>query len=191
MNRPYVIEEVWLDRVDWPTLLAIGQLIAIVWPKTGVTATDRATQLAAFADGASESAVMIPKSFIVRDNARVVAHAAAIPRAIGTTAGELIIVGLSRVATHPDLRGRGLGASVAMAVLALVDKGDFAASLFQTSHAMQAYYERLGCTIVDNRVVNSMANDPTTNPFRDDLAMRYPATSDWPSGPIDLRGAGY
>ncbi len=191
MNQSHVIEEVWLDRASQPMLLAIGQLIAIVWPKPGVTATDRAHQLANLCEPGDADDCMVPKSFVIREQTRVIAHAAAIPRTIATAAGPMTIVGLSRVATHPDFRGQRLGELVVRAAFALVDNGRFAASLFQTSHAVRPFYERLGCAVVDNCVINSTGVDPTIPPFCDNVVMRYPGDRDWPAGDIDLRGPGY
>ena len=73
----------------------------------------------------------------------------------------------------------------------LVDHGPFAHSLFQTSHEVRPFYEKLGAGLVTNRIVNSLADDPTENPFWDEVVMRYPAAKHWPAGEIDLRGPGW
>jgi hypothetical protein len=44
---------------------------------------------------------------------------------------------------------------------------------------------------VDNRFVNSTAEDPHASPFWDRVIMRYPAKAGWPAGEIDLRGPGW
>ena len=51
--------------------------------------------------------------------------------------------------------------------------------------------KKLGCSVTTNRVVNSLADDPTAYPFWDEVAMRYPAAKHWPDGEIDLRGPGF
>lgn len=132
-----------------------------------------------------------PRSVIVRDGPRVIAHAAAWPRTIGTSEGELTILTLAQVATDPTRRGEGLGKAVVEAVFEVVDNGLLAHSLFQTSHRVRPFYEKLGCTLVTNRIVNSLGDDPEANPFWDEVAMRYPASQPWPDGEIDLRGPGY
>ena len=71
-----------------------------------------------------------------------------------------------------------------------VDEGSFPVSLFQTSFGVQAFYEKIGACLVSNPVVNSLGDTPG-NPFWDDVAMRYPASAEWPEGTIDLRGPGY
>jgi GNAT superfamily N-acetyltransferase len=185
------IEQIWLDRTDMPQLLAIGTIVAQVWPRPGVTAADRAQQIGAFGRDFVGPQSLVPRSFVVRDGQVVVAHAAAVPRIVGTSRGDLPMVGLARVASHPDYRGQGLGQIVARAVFELVDRGDFAFCLFQTSHAVRPFYERLDCLLVDNPIVNSLAPDKTAKPFTDEIAMRYPAGGHWPLGTIDLRGPGF
>ncbi|MEX2093154.1 MAG: GNAT family N-acetyltransferase [Pirellulales bacterium] len=132
-----------------------------------------------------------PRSAIVREGGRVIAHAAASPRTIGTNEGDLTILALEKVGVDPDERGRKLGQAVVRAVFDFVDHGPFAHSLFQTSHQVRPFYEKLGAGAVTNRIINSLADDPTKNPFWDEVVMRYPAAKHWPAGEIDLRGPGW
>jgi predicted N-acetyltransferase YhbS len=132
-----------------------------------------------------------PRSMIIRDGGRVLAHAAATPRTIGTSEGELTVVALARVATDPEVRGRRLGQAVVRAVFDLVDHGPFQHSLFQTSHQVRPFYDKLGAGPVTNRIVNSLTDDPAKNPFWDEVVMRYPVAKHWPEGEIDLRGPGW
>ena len=132
-----------------------------------------------------------PRSVVVRDGSRVIAHAAGWPRVIGTSQGELTILALAQVGTDPAERGRRLGQAVVRAVFDAVDHGPFLHSLFQTSHKVRPFYEKLGCGLVTNRIVNSLGDDPAANPFWDEVVMRYPAAKPWPEGEIDLRGPGY
>jgi len=60
-----------------------------------------------------------------------------------------------------------------------------------SNERVRPFYEKLGAVVVDNRIVNSLADNPAANPFWDEVVMRYPAGGDWPSGAIDLRGPGY
>ena len=132
-----------------------------------------------------------PRSVIIREDGGVIAHAAALPRTIGTSQGEMTVLALAQVASDPALRGRGLGQAVVRAAFDAVDHGPFLHSLFQTSHNVQPFYEKLGACVVTNRIFNSLAEDPAANPFWDAVVMRYPAAKPWPSGEIDLRGPGY
>jgi len=95
------------------------------------------------------------------------------------------------VCTAPEARGRGLGSAVVRAAFGRVDRGELPASLYQTSRRNQKFYEALGAGLVENRMVNSLAADPRANPFWDEIAMGYPASTAWPPGAIDLRGPGY
>jgi len=184
--------EIWDARHFSPAQAeAIGALIDLVWPKPNMTAADRAAQQLALGRQYQGPDVHAPRALVVMDGGRVVAHAAMLPRRIGTSAGEMMIGGLSRVCTAPDVRGRGLGELVVRAAFGLVDAGDFAFSLFQTNRSVQRFYEKLGAVVVENPIVNSLAADPTANPFWDELAMRYPRDGRWPEGTIDLRGPGY
>jgi predicted N-acetyltransferase YhbS len=132
-----------------------------------------------------------PRSMIIREGGRVVAHAAALPRTIGTREGDMTIVALAQVCTDPAERGRKLGQAVVRAVFDLVDHGPFPHSLFQTSHQVRPFYDKLGAGLVTNPIINSLGDDPEKNPFWDEVAMRYPAAKHWPEGEIDLRGPGY
>ena len=103
----------------------------------------------------------------------------------------MTIVALAQVCTDPAERGRKLGQAVVRAVFDLVDHGPFPHSLFQTSHQVRPFYDKLGAGLVTNPIFNSLGDDPDKNPFWDEVAMRYPAAKHWPEGEIDLRGPGW
>ena len=184
--------ETWDARRYTPAeARAIGELIAQVWPKPNVTAEDRAQLLLALGRQFPDSASPFPRSFVVLDAGRVVAHAALLPRRIGTTSGPMVVGGLARVGSDPALRGRGLGELVVRAALATVDAGEFPFALFQTNSRVRAFYEKFGAVRVENDVVNSLSADPTAPAFWDEIVMRYPGDRAWPTGEIDLLGPGY
>ncbi len=184
--------ESWDTRSYTPAQArAIGELIAKVWPKPHLNAADRAEQQLAIGRQFRGEAEHGPRAFVVLGESRVIAHAAILPRTIGTTAGDITIAGLFRVGTDPDVRGRGLGELVARAALDVADSGEFPFVLFQTTKRVRPFYVKLGAVVVANPIVNSLADDPTANPFWDEVVMRYPAGGDWPDGTIDLRGPGY
>jgi predicted N-acetyltransferase YhbS len=167
----------------------VAELLVKVFPRRGL-----GERMAKFMDDwrdYSGPEAEFPRSMILREGGRVLAHAAAAPRTIGTSEGELTVVALSLVATDPEARGRKLGQAVVRAVFDLVDHGPFQHSLFQTSHQVRPFYEKLGAGLVTNRFINSLADDPTKNPFWDEVVMRYPAAKHWPKGKIDLRGPGW
>ena len=169
---------------------AIAELVVRVWPKPNVTVEMRQQRILKMGqqnDGTKEQA---PKCFQVRDGGQVIAHATFVTRTIGTSAGELTILGLARVCADPDRRGQGLGPAVVRPIFALVDQGLFPFALFQTNQKVRPFYEKLGCCVVEDPVVNSL-DDSGDPPFWDEIVMRYPSDKDWPAGEIDLRGPGF
>ncbi|HEX6961059.1 MAG TPA: GNAT family N-acetyltransferase [Lacipirellula sp.] len=184
--------EIWDARRYTPEQVrSIGALVNQVWPKPNMNAADRAAQLLALRDQYADATDSWPRSLVIVEEGRVVAHAALLPRTIGTALGELSIAGLARVCTSAAVRGRGLGEQVTRAALGLIDAGEFDYALFQTNRRVQGFYEKLGAVLVKNPIVNSLGADPNANPFWDEIVMRYPSDEDWPGGTIDLRGPGY
>ncbi len=170
---------------------AIGELLAIVWPNPEKSAEFRMQQMLDMGRGYTGSNAQAPRSFVIREAGKVIAHSAILPRTIATSTGDMTIAGLARVCADPDQRGRGLGAIIAKAALAVIDSGAFSCSLFQTSPAVRPFYEKLGACVVENPIVNSLGEDPKASPFNDEVIMRYPGGGEWPEGEIDLRGPGY
>jgi predicted GNAT family N-acyltransferase len=185
-----------LETIDLRTISAadarsIAELLASIWPKPGRTAETRtAEMLGQWADYDGPES-QHPRSFLVRENGRTIAHASALVRTIGTTAGEITVLALARVCTDPTVRGKKLGELVTRAAFELVDQGIFPFALFQTNETVKPFYERFGAVQVDNTFINSKAVDPTASPFWDRVIMRYPAKAGWPTGEIDTRGPGW
>jgi predicted GNAT family N-acyltransferase len=170
---------------------AIAELVVSIWPKPERTVDNFTAEiLAQWKDYRGPEAER-PRSFLVREGDRVVAHASVYPRTVGTSKGDITVLALARVCTDPAVRGRKLGDAVVRASFELVDHGPFPFALFQTTTPVRPFYERLGAVVIANTFVNSLAADPKANPFWADVAMRYPAAGDWPKGEIDLRGAGW
>lgn len=168
---------------------AIADLLVRIWSRR--THQERIAQLQESWRDYNGPAAMYPRSMVIREGDRVIAHAEAVPRTIGTSEGDMTVLALAKVCTDPEFRGRRLGQAVVRAVFDLVDHGPYGHSLFQTSHRVQPFYERLGAGAVDNRFVNSLSDKPEINPFWDEVAMHYPAVKHWPEGVIDLRGPGF
>ncbi len=174
-----------------PDARAIAELIVKVWPKVEKPVEYREQQILNLGRGYVGTDTQAPRSALIRAEGRVVAHAAITPREIGTSVGPMTIAALALVCSDPALRGHGLGELVVREILVPVDRGLFPFALFQTSPAIKSFYEKLGACVVSNRIVNSLAADPQTNPFWNEVVMRYPQDRDWPEGEIDLRGPGY
>lgn len=184
--------EIWDVRQFTPAQAEqIGALIAQVWPKPHLTAADRAEQQLALSREYQGKSGPAPRSFVIEEGGRVVAHAALIPREIRTSRGEMTIGGLARVCTDSSVRGRGLGELVARAAFGSIDAGDFPFALFQTNFKTSGFYQKLGAVPVHNRIINSLSAEPKMCPFWDEVVMRYPGGDHWPEGTIDLRGPGF
>jgi predicted N-acetyltransferase YhbS len=170
---------------------AVADLLVKIWPKPGRTVESRTDELVNQWRDYRGPEREHPRSFVVRDGGRVIAHASAYPRTIGTSQGDMTVLALARVCTDPEARGRKLGQAVVRAAFDLVDHGPFPFALFQTGEAVRTFYEKLGAVEVHNRFVNSLSDDPAANPFWDRVIMRYPGKPGWPEGQIDLRGPGW
>lgn len=169
----------------------IAKLLVRVWPKSAKTLAIRREQMLAMGCDYAGADVQAPRSFFVREHGEIIAHSAILPRTIGTAAGDLVIAGLTRVATGPEQRGRGLGNVVVQAAFEFIDNGTFPFSLFQTTVEVCPFYEKFGAIIIKNPIINSLEGEDHGSPFWDKVIMRYPSSGSWPEGEIDLRGPGY
>jgi hypothetical protein len=88
-----------------------------------------------------------------------------------------------------------LGLEIVTAAFKKLEEFQLDVCLFQTG--VPGFYEKLGARTIANPITNHrypnqrQVNDADANPFWDESVMIYPATADWPSGVIDLGGAGY
>jgi predicted GNAT family N-acyltransferase len=178
-------------RLSQDDARAIAQLIVSIWPKPGRTVDTMAAEMLSRWQDYSGPEHQHPRSFVVREGGRVIAHASFDPRTIGTSQGDLTVLALARVCTDPAARGRKLGQAVVRRTFDLVDDGSFPFSLFQTTDDVQSFYDNLGAVRIHNRFVNSLTDDPIANPWWSPVIMRYPRGPGWPEGEIDLRGPGY
>jgi predicted N-acetyltransferase YhbS len=174
-----------------PDARAIAELLIAIWPKPGRTVDSRTTEILTQWRSYNGPEAQHTRSFAVRENGRIVAHAQAEPRTVKTSAGDITVLALCRVCTDPAVRGKKLGQAVVQEAFKLVDSGAFRFALFQTREVVRPFYEKLGATSVHNRFFNSLAADPTVTPFWDPAIMRYPSTGTWPTGDIDTNGPGW
>lgn len=189
--RPAVIQTP-LPTIRHADALAIGKLLDRIWPKDGSGPEERAKKLLRIGAEYEGAEARQPRSLIVQDASEVIAHAMVFERVIHLGDEPRSVMALAAVCSNPDRRGEGLGDAVVRAAFDLVDDGTFPMSLFQTSFPVEAFYNRFGACRVQNRIVNTLAaDDPTANPFWDDIVMRYPASGHWSDADVDLRGPGY
>ncbi len=177
-----------LRRIAESDARAIAELLVAIWPKPGRTIESMTADLFAQWQDYRGPEAQFPRAFLVREAGRVIAHAAAYPRTIRTQEGEMTVLALARVCTDPAVRGKKLGQAVTRAAFDPVDQEIYPFALFQTTEPVKSFYERLGAISIDNRFINSSADDPAFPPFWSPVIMRYPAKAGWPAGEIDLRG---
>jgi hypothetical protein len=180
-----------LRTIDEPTARAAAELVCTVWPKPGRTVATMTADIMGRGKTYDGLPSQFPRSFMIRESGRVIAHATATPRTVSTSAGDLTVLALARVCTDPAARGRHLGRTMVQAAFKLIDDDTFPFALFQTTEAVQPFYEKLGAVRIDNPCVNSLAADPNAPAFWEPVIMRYSAKPGWPSGVIDLRGPGW
>ena len=166
--------------------LAISQLRAVVWPPDNPNTPISPRKNAPPYQGPPRQ---FPATYIIRNfNGEIVAAAEVSPRAIRTTRGNEVIAALGGVCVRPDCRLLGYGSTLVRHCFDRIDHGDFSWALFQTSKC--AFYEKLGCEVISNKIVNSLDKNPVRGPFFEDYAMVYPIGCA-PVGDIDLLGGGY
>jgi predicted N-acetyltransferase YhbS len=182
-----------IDRrtIQEPEARAIAELLVSIWPKPGRTAETRTAEMLNFWRDYTGPEAQFPRSFVVRENGRLVAHADASPRTIKVPGHELTVLALARVCTTPETRGRGLGQALVKKAFDLVDNGTYPFALFQTKENVRPFYERLGAVVAPNRFYNSHAEDPEADPFWDPVIMYYPNRGNWPAADIDINGPGW
>jgi predicted N-acetyltransferase YhbS len=178
-------------RISEADARAIAELLEAIWPKPGRTVESRTEEILNRWKDYHGPEEQHPRSFVVREGDRIVAHASFESRTIGTDQGDMTVLALARVCTDPAARGRKLGQAVVKAAFDLVDRGAFPFALFQTGDNVQRFYELLGAVRIYNRFANSLADDPAADPWWNPVIMRYPGGAGWPAGEIDLRGPGF
>jgi predicted GNAT family N-acyltransferase len=185
------IETLDLRDINEADARRVATLMCAIWPKPGRTVDSFTHDLLTKERDYAGPEEQYPRLFVIHEAGRLLACASAVARTLGTSRGPITVLALSRVCTDPHARGQGLGQAVVRAAFDLVDRRTFPFSLFQTSPEVRPFYEKLGCVSVDNRFINSLADDPAANPFWNPEIMRYAAAPGWPAGQIDLCGPGW
>ena len=120
----------------------------------------------------------------------LVGYAESIPLTIKIESHCLDVWGLGGLNVHPGWRRQGFGRVIVEAVFKRIDSSEYPFCLFQTG--IPQFYDKLGCKLINNKFINSNNQvDPNANPFWDDYVMIYPATTNWPSGTVDLLRKGF
>ncbi|MBN2510024.1 MAG: GNAT family N-acetyltransferase [Spirochaetales bacterium] len=185
-------EFVSLKDMSFDVYEDIFTLAAMVWPpKEPVPAREKF-------DSLKSRIGRRPEGFsVVYEGSELLGTAYIEERIITVGDKELPVAALGGVCTHPDVRGRGLGALAVRKVFEAVDAGEYPVCLFQTSFKVEPFYLKLGAARITNRIVNSLARtglpprQMRRQVFWDDVVMIYPGTFCLPSGDINLQGPGY
>lgn len=191
MTEFFDVETILTHEMSREQARSIAELILRVWPKPGVTVDDRADTLQTNRGDTDVPLAIASRSLVIRDGQAVIGHAVVFPRTIGTDEGPMTIAALGSVCTAPEYRGKRLGEQLVHSAWQMLEHPTVSYSLFQTSERASQFYLRMGATFVENRFVDSTADDPQRNPFKDERVMRYPSSGHWPTGEVDLRGSGY
>jgi len=214
MKHHAAIKHLDATRLSRAESFAIWALLSEPWPRPEQTPEEAAQTLrqqwkdydgpanraprylVVLGDGAKDGQALLTHSVAVDwheigSAGPLVANAMVQPRKTASASGEMTVLALARVCTHPERRGCGLGAAVVREAFSFVDQGTFPFALFQTTPPVRPFYEKLGACSVDNRIIDSSADDPEANPFTHGVTMRYPDGPGWPEGTIDILGPGY
>ncbi len=181
-----------VECLEWQSLnpedaLQIGELTFAIWgPKDKPDARPRP---AGNYQGYTGPANRRPRRYVIRDGGRIVSHASVFAREIDVAGRRYTAAALGGVCTYEEHRGKGYAAEICREIFHLVDRGDFELCLFQTG--IPAFYEKLGCRRISNRVINSLAKDPQKYPLWEEYLLIYPGSFSLPDGTLDLLGPGF
>jgi ribosomal protein S18 acetylase RimI-like enzyme len=170
---------------------ALADLLTQVWPDPLKDHAYRVRRLEQRGREPMGPDGQVPTAYVIRAGQKILASALTFARPILLAGEPKLALALCYVAVDPASRGQKFGEKVVQAAFAQVDAKSFNLALFQTSENVRPFYQRLGAEVVENSIIDSTSDEPGKNPFWDEVVMRYPATGDWPSGVIDLCGAGY
>lgn len=161
------------------------RLLNKVWPEQGVEYSTLAQGLYDWIrDDPSLQLLLVWKDDLL------VGHARLFQRVVKTNDGQMAILGLSSVCSHPDYRGQGIGKILVARAFEEVDLSHYQVCVFQTS--VTGFYKKLGAVEVKNTFINrSNRRDPNASPWWEDHVMIYPDTPKWPEGEINLNGPGF
>jgi len=170
-----------LTDADW---LELAEFLHTVWPNPDLSSEGRAEHREDVATERFASEVLT-----IHAGDRLVAAGQTFGREVLVADQDHNALALAAFAVAEDMRGQGLGKQIVLEAFKRVDSGDFEFAIFQTG--VPGFYEPMNCRAIDNRVINSLADDPDANPFNDTHVMVYPASTDLGTGSVDMLGPGY
>jgi len=170
-----------LTDADW---LELAEFLHTIWPNPDLSSEGRA-------EHREDAATDRPASEVIRtyDGERLIAAGQTFGREVLVDGQRRNALALAAFAVAEDRRGEGMGKQVVLEAFKRVDSGAFEFAIFQTG--VPGFYQPMNCRVIDNKVVNSLADDPNANPFEDTHVMVYPANTLLGTGPVDMLGPGY
>lgn len=122
--------------------------------------------------------------WFIRDDGRLIGHVCLHRKIIGSAEGDLRIGGIAEVCVRPTHRGRGLVGRMLHEIHQWDHDGDF-----QMLFGDERVYHSSGYQTVHNplRYFDPKKQQWITQPLAGTMT-RPAARSNWPAGPIDLRG---
>lgn len=163
----------------------VVRLLNKVWPEEGVDFSQSAQGLYDWTrDDPSLQLLLAWKED------RLVGHAQLFQRVIKSDEGQLALLGLASVCSHPDFRRQGIGKILVRRAFEEVELSHYPVCLFQTG--VTEFYKKLGAVEVKNPFMNRQnRQDSGSNPWWEEHVMIYPDFPEWPEGEINLNGPGY
>src|SRR3954467_10323014 len=138
-----VIDHANVVEADLVEILDLNLSAFPPWTLTPEQRTDEVRSLRADLDKLTQPRARRPRIFAMRDAGRIIAKASIFPREIATSAGRMWIMAVAQTVVTKEKRYRGLGSTLMRAAFQLVDEEHFAFSVYQTSHAVSVFYQKL------------------------------------------------
>lgn len=173
-----------VELVEPSAMEEVNELTDLIWPQTKPNHYTSESRIQDFIDRNPKKTC----HFIYFDE-ELIGYAESFPRLVRVDRQEVTILGLGAVCVHPEFKRKGLGALLVRAAFERIDKQEFAVALFQT--AVPGFYEKLNCKIINNKIINSLGENPDSNPFWDPYVMIYPRQFIGFQTEIDLLGPGF
>jgi predicted N-acetyltransferase YhbS len=163
---------------------AIRQIIALkqkVWPNDIPVETHLEQYRGRFLTRSNR------RTYTVESEGRLLAHAELFGRTIEAGGTQVMVGAIAGVCVDPECQGSGIGRELTQAIFNDLPQQNYPLILFQTN--VPRFYEKLGARVVHNTFIRGRGD--STNPWRDDAVMIYPAHAPWPEGTINMMGEGY
>lgn len=173
-----------VELVETSAMEEVNELTDLTWPNTKPSHFNSEIRIQDFINRNPNKTC----HFIYFEE-ELIGYAESFPRLIKVDKQEITVLGLGAVCVLPKFKGNGLGSLLVRAAFERVDKQEFVVALFQTG--VPRFYEKLNCKAINNKIINSLGENPDNNPFWDPYVMIYPRQFIGFQSEIDLLGPGF